>query len=91
MFGVSAYARFLARNLVTRPQSSVKEFFFVDVNECQDGLHNCSEQAECVNTNGSYLCSCLPGYTGTGKECIDMLMLTFLTNMLVALNPMTQM
>jgi len=62
------------------------------VNECQDWLHNCSEQAKCVNTNGSHLCSCLPGYIGTGKECIGMmLMLTFLTNMLVALNPMIQM
>ena len=37
-----------------------------DVNECQDGLSLCVQDSECVNTIGSYLCNCDPGYTGNG-------------------------
>ena len=42
-----------------------------DVNECQTGSFSCHAQAECVNTDGSYDCSCLPGYTGNGMhDCL---------------------
>lgn len=33
---------------------------FIDINECQ-GRHNCSQV--CVNTEGSYICSCQTGYS----------------------------
>ena len=30
---------------------------------------NCDEKAQCTNTEGSFTCSCHPGYTGDGTEC----------------------
>ncbi|KAM6970635.1 uromodulin-like 1 [Aplochiton taeniatus] len=46
-----------------------------DVDECAHAaLRGCSAQANCTNTVGSYLCTCLPGYTDrspniTGTYC----------------------
>ena len=31
---------------------------FTDVNECADGTSNCSADAVCINTKGSYRCKC---------------------------------
>uniref|UniRef100_A0A673MMT2 EGF-like domain-containing protein n=1 Tax=Sinocyclocheilus rhinocerous TaxID=307959 RepID=A0A673MMT2_9TELE len=40
-----------------------------DLDECESGVNNCSKFAQCVNTIGSHLCSCLNGFTGDGKNC----------------------
>ena len=46
--------------------------FYVDINEClSDTLNNCHENAQCINTAGNYTCSCKPGYTGDGVNCIS--------------------
>uniref|UniRef100_A0A182QTX8 Multiple epidermal growth factor-like domains protein 8 n=1 Tax=Anopheles farauti TaxID=69004 RepID=A0A182QTX8_9DIPT len=37
-----------------------------DVDECELGLHDCHEQAECSNTHGSFSCKCRKGYVGDG-------------------------
>ncbi|KAM4694213.1 uncharacterized protein O3C94_004641 [Discoglossus pictus] len=42
-----------------------------DINECTNLLHNCHQQALCVNTLGSYTCQCKSGYTGDGFTCSD--------------------
>lgn len=42
---------------------------FTDIDECTESLHNCSSYAFCNNTEGSYNCTCKPGYTGNGREC----------------------
>ena len=42
---------------------------FADVNECADGTSNCSADAMCNNTKGSYRCKCKPGFTGDGQTC----------------------
>jgi len=45
-----------------------------DVNECEQNSslpHNCSIQALCRNTNGSYFCQCKDGYQGDGFVCND--------------------
>ncbi|XP_052500473.1 sushi, von Willebrand factor type A, EGF and pentraxin domain-containing protein 1 [Budorcas taxicolor] len=42
----------------------------LDVDECAVGS-DCSEHASCLNTNGSYVCSCIPPYTGDGKNCAE--------------------
>ncbi len=42
---------------------------FSDDDEC--GLtDNCHENATCTNTDGSFTCTCLPGYSGNGLSCI---------------------
>ena len=41
----------------------------VDIDECETGNDNCHENAQCTNTEGSFICSCNPGYTGDGIEC----------------------
>ena len=46
--------------------------FFIlnaDIDECQAGTNSCDENAACSNTVGSYICSCLFGYSGDGMTC----------------------
>ena len=40
-----------------------------DADECLNNSHNCSENANCTNTEGSFNCSCKPGYLGNGHNC----------------------
>lgn len=40
-----------------------------DVDECSVGEHSCPENADCVDTEGSYECVCRTPYTGTGRNC----------------------
>jgi len=41
----------------------------LDINECNNDTNNCSENANCINTIGSYQCECFIGYTGDGFNC----------------------
>ena len=48
----------------------------VDVDECTEGVHNCStykgqENAICTNTIGGFQCSCIQGWQGDGYYCND--------------------
>ena len=45
-----------------------KCYCVVDINECE-GENECSDNAECINTEGSYDCECKEGFTGDGKTC----------------------
>ena len=49
-----------------------------DINECKEGTHNCSSNAVCNNTKGSYNCTCKPGYEGDGDDCTGNLLRNFL-------------
>ena len=40
-----------------------------DLDECNTNTHNCDANADCVNTVGSYSCTCKAGYTGDGQSC----------------------
>ena len=42
---------------------------YVDINECEDDPEICDINANCINTIGSYMCSCSSGYTGDGTMC----------------------
>ncbi|NXV57103.1 SVEP1 protein, partial [Molothrus ater] len=42
----------------------------LDVDECAVGS-DCDKHASCLNTNGSYVCTCIPPYTGDGKKCAE--------------------
>ena len=41
----------------------------LDIDECASDKHNCSEDAVCNNTKGSFNCACKPGFTGNGYKC----------------------
>ena len=43
-------------------------FFTSDIDECQ-ASDLCDENADCINTNGSYTCTCKLGFTGNGFSC----------------------
>lgn len=40
----------------------------VDTNECT-GANECDLNADCMNTPGSYVCTCRDGYSGDGNSC----------------------
>lgn len=43
--------------------------FVTDVDECAALPGPCSDNAICINTDGSFLCECRPGFTGNGFQC----------------------
>ena len=42
--------------------------YYADINECA-GNHTCDTNADCIDTDGSYWCQCLSGFTGDGYIC----------------------
>ena len=42
---------------------------YSDVDECNDGTNDCDVNADCVNIDGSFQCTCRADYTGDGKTC----------------------
>ena len=48
-----------------------KENFYLllDINECDNGSHNCHSNAKCTDEDGSFTCECLPGFEGNGVDC----------------------
>ncbi|XP_041348349.1 uncharacterized protein LOC121367946 isoform X1 [Gigantopelta aegis] len=42
-----------------------------DVDECQDGSHDCDASTVCTNTDGSFTCTCPNGFTLENKICKD--------------------
>ena len=41
-----------------------------DIDECiVDGANKCHSEAVCMNTDGSYDCLCVTGFTGIGVFC----------------------
>lgn len=43
--------------------------FVSDVDECSESTDDCSPDAVCINTVGSFTCICNDGYTGDGIVC----------------------
>ena len=43
----------------------------VDIDECEINIHECSFDADCINTSGSYECNCKPGFMKNGEYCDD--------------------
>ena len=44
-------------------------FFHADIDECETDWNICHAAAQCTNTEGSFTCTCKPGYTGDGTKC----------------------
>ena len=43
------------------------------MDECSLGTIKCSTGAVCTNTKGSYSCTCKPGFSGNGRNCVGKL------------------
>ena len=44
--------------------------FISDIDECAQDPHSCNkDNATCSNTEGSFKCSCKPGFIGDGHSC----------------------
>ena len=41
----------------------------VNVDECAAFPNICDANADCQNTDGSFICNCKAGYTGDGRSC----------------------
>lgn len=69
--GPSRVRRIIVRDYDTDFKNSMWKVFFscLDTDECATGTHNCSADAMCINTEGSYNCTCNPGYNGDGRVC----------------------
>ncbi|PFX18416.1 Uromodulin [Stylophora pistillata] len=39
-----------------------------NIDECIEGIHGCHNNASCTNTNGTYRCTCKPGFAGDGRN-----------------------
>ncbi|CAH3156264.1 unnamed protein product, partial [Pocillopora meandrina] len=39
------------------------------IDECSTGIYVCDINANCTNTDDSYICACKEGYTGDGHSC----------------------
>jgi hypothetical protein len=42
-----------------------------NIDECTAGTDLCDTNSQCTDTDGSYTCSCVSGYTGDGITCTD--------------------
>ena len=48
-----------------------------DIDECQLGLDSCANNADCFDTEDSYMCTCSNGFTGDGlSDCESELLIT---------------
>ena len=56
-------------SLVSKSRNVTLCISIIDINECSASPSVCDSNANCQNTNGSYLCSCNVGFTGDGKTC----------------------
>lgn len=52
-------------------QVKKNHILFSDINECSILEDNCDANAACVNTIGSFTCTCKPGFTGNGVACAE--------------------
>ena len=44
-------------------------FCHSDIDECNEGTHNCGSNARCVNEPQSFSCHCDQGFSGNGIVC----------------------
>jgi len=44
-------------------------YYDADIDECTPETDTCHQEATCMDTDGSYICTCNSGYTGDGQIC----------------------
>ena len=57
--------------IITLNESKLLYYQHSDIDECSNGVDNCSQYASCTNTLGSYNCTCIAGYLGDGFDCSE--------------------
>ena len=65
--------QFIATDVVQITLPLYIDIFNIDIDECDENLHDCDPDADCFNEPGSYYCSCKTGYSGDGYSCIGTL------------------
>ena len=67
----SGYMRIMNRCMSKFNTDIVGDYLFLslDKNECRMGLSNCSDDAVCTDTPGSFICTCRHGFIGDGVTC----------------------
>ena len=59
--------------LYTKISSYLSDCFMnKDIDECTENKDNCDVNATCMNSDGSFSCTCDTGYTGNGASCSGM-------------------
>ena len=43
--------------------------FILDVDECSSRQHGCDNNAQCINTPGTFVCKCNSGFSANGTFC----------------------
>lgn len=63
-------------SLIIKNKATVTElpkipfYLFADIDECENPKTNgCHPNASCNNTEGSYVCLCMKGFEGDGRNC----------------------
>ena len=41
----------------------------LDIDECSTGDHNCTQNQQCVNMLGTFICECIGGYELVNGNC----------------------
>jgi len=44
-------------------------FHILDIDECAAGIHNCTQNQQCINRPGFYDCECAIGYELLNGTC----------------------
>ena len=68
----SGFSNIGGSGLMTCPQGildTTQQIVCVDIDECE--LYPCDENAVCLNTAGSFICTCKEGWSGDGYQCVD--------------------
>lgn len=57
-------------------------FFDKEFNEClNETLHQCHQNADCVDTKEEFFCKCKPGFYANGNKCSGKLLIFTKTNL----------
>ena len=52
--------------------------YSIDIVECDINNGGCDPNAQCTNTNGSFTCACVTGFTGDGVSCMGKMLGCFM-------------
>ena len=54
----------------------VSFLLFLDIDECALGIDSCSDDGICDNNIGSYTCRCKAGFSGDGRTCTGIVLIS---------------